>query len=86
LERAAGDPLRVILEAVRAEPQVTGPPGEILAAKQDVLLVGAGEGAVQILDLKPEGRSAMDAASFLRGYHPRPGDRFEVGTCSSASV
>ena len=85
-ERAEEGPLRVILQAVAVETQLTGPPGEILAAKGDVLLVGAGQSAVQILELKPAGRSAMDAASFLRGYHLRPGDRFETGTCSSASA
>jgi methionyl-tRNA formyltransferase len=42
-----------------------GPPGTIL---DDDLTVACGEGAVRILTLQREGKAAMDAAAFLRGF------------------
>lgn len=42
-------------------------PGEIYQAG-DLLAVGSGAGAVQIVEIQQEGRKRMDAASFLRGY------------------
>ncbi len=53
-----------------------GEPGMVLVASPRAgLVVAAGDGAVEILSLQPEGRRAMDAQEFLRGY------RLAVGQC-----
>jgi methionyl-tRNA formyltransferase len=44
---------------------VAGKPGEIL---NDRLLVAAGEGALRLTEVQPEGKKRMTAASFLNGH------------------
>jgi len=51
-------------------------PGEVLESGQR-LIVACNGGAVEILELKQEGRRAMDAAAFLRGYRIQTGDILE---------
>lgn len=52
-----------------------GEPGTVLEAGKDVLLVAAGEEAVELLEVQPEGKRRMDAAEFGRGYRPAGGER-----------
>ncbi|NWG91500.1 MAG: methionyl-tRNA formyltransferase [Parvularculaceae bacterium] len=52
----------------------TGPPGEILAAN-DRLIVACGEDAVELLKLQRAGKGVQDAASFLRGFSLSASDR-----------
>jgi methionyl-tRNA formyltransferase len=47
-----------------------GPPGVVL---DDRLAIACGEGAVRILRLQREGRSAQDGPDFLRGFRLAPG-------------
>lgn len=75
-------PLRLILHRVAVLPKESLPggadgigPGIVLEAEKDKLVVAAGEGAVCLVELQPEGRNMMTAAEFLRGYRMRPGDR-----------
>jgi len=68
------------LQIVRAEPGDAGgrrgAPGEIVRQDQERgIEVATGEGTVWLLSVKPEGKSAMDAASFVRGYRSDVGDR-----------
>lgn len=49
--------------------RASAPAGSIIV-EADRMIVGCGEGCVEILELKPAGKRAMDAASFLRGYSP----------------
>lgn len=42
-----------------------GPPGAVL---DDQLLIACGQGAVRLLTVQREGRSAQDAETFLRGF------------------
>ena len=51
-----------------------GDPGEILQA-DDRLMIGCGEGAVELLRLQRAGRASQDAATFLRGFALAPGER-----------
>ncbi len=51
-------------------------PGEILRA-DDRLIVDAGEGAYEILELQQSGHRRMSAAEFLRGRALAAGDHFE---------
>ncbi|MBI4618203.1 MAG: methionyl-tRNA formyltransferase [Planctomycetes bacterium] len=73
-------PLRVTLEAVEA---CSGPgfaagalPGRALRAGDGGIDVAAGDGAVRILALRPEGKRAMSAAEFVRGRPLETGARF----------
>jgi methionyl-tRNA formyltransferase len=40
----------------------------------DAQVVGCGRGALRLLVVQPEGRAAMDAAAWLRGARPHPGE------------
>lgn len=77
LERPERQPLRVIvLEVQPAEPAHDTSPGTVLPAAGNRLLVQAGEGAVEILRLKPAGKRSMTTREFLAGHAVRPGARF----------
>jgi len=52
------------------------PPGELLAAKKD-LLVGAGGRALRLGSVQAVGKPMMDAAAWSRGARLAPGARFE---------
>lgn len=53
------------------------PPGTIVTAHGDDLIVAAGEGtSLRILELQPEGRRAMAVREFLAGHRLTIGDRF----------
>ncbi len=59
----SGKPVRVkVLKSERAEGH--GVPGEVLS---DDLVIACGEGAVRLMDVQREGKSAMSAADFVRG-------------------
>jgi methionyl-tRNA formyltransferase len=47
-----------------------GSPGELAGS-----VVVAGEGALDLLEVQPEGRRPMPAAAWLAGARPRPGER-----------
>lgn len=51
-------------------------PGSVIAHDQR-LLVRCGAGAIEALEIQPEGKRRMDAASFLRGLRGSPTIRFE---------
>lgn len=51
-------------------------PGTIVSAQGDALDVAAGLGAVEVLELQPEGRRAMGAREFMAGHRLAAGDRF----------
>ncbi len=50
-----------------------GSPG-IIENASERFVVGTGGGLLEILEVKPEGKRAMDAASFLRGRRLKKGD------------
>lgn len=53
----------------------SGAPGEILSVAGEGLLVATAEGALRLLQVQPEGKKAMDAPAYLRGYP------LEMGSC-----
>jgi methionyl-tRNA formyltransferase len=64
------------LKIWRASPSSThGSPGQVLTSGP-TLLVGCGEGALEILELQRAGGKRLDAEQFLRGYPLKPGARF----------
>jgi methionyl-tRNA formyltransferase len=69
-------PVRLIVHGTRPV-EGQGPPGNVLEAHGDRLVVAAGEGAVQILTIQREGKKAGPVAEFLRGNHVATGDFFK---------
>ncbi len=57
-----------------ASPCQTLPPGTILP-DQGALQVACGQGAVELVEVQPEGKRRMSGRDFLNGYRPRPGER-----------
>ncbi|MDI6772872.1 MAG: methionyl-tRNA formyltransferase [bacterium] len=52
-----------------------GPPGQVLEAGEAGITVAAGEGAVALVEVQPEGGRRMSAAAFARGHRMAAGDR-----------
>lgn len=52
-----------------------GPPGLVLEAGEAGITVAAGEGAVALVEVQPEGGRRMPAAAFARGHRIAAGDR-----------
>ncbi len=69
------------LKILAVEPaNAEGAPGEVLAASDgEGLVVVAGEGAVQLITVQPEGGRPMDAAAFMNGHGVRVGMRLRDG-------
>jgi methionyl-tRNA formyltransferase len=83
LHREGQPPLRVIVYRATARPglrpDASAGPGLVVndPGISDSLLVTAGEGGVvEVAELQPAGKRRLSAVEFLRGYRPRPGDRF----------
>ncbi len=86
LDRAAGEPLRLILDAVKIAPadqvvadvgsqrQPPPAPGQIVVADSR-LIVATGEGFLELARVQPAGKRSMPAADLLRGHAIRAGDR-----------
>jgi methionyl-tRNA formyltransferase len=73
------DGMRVLLRKSTALPghAHASAPGTILSANAAGVLVAAGSGAVQLLELQLAGRPPVSAAAFLNGHPLRSGDSFE---------
>jgi methionyl-tRNA formyltransferase len=55
-------------------------PSAELNVEGDHLFMGCGEStALEILELQLEGKKRTSAADFIRGYHPRPGEKVGGG-------
>lgn len=66
-----------ILKVKRARPggEAGGAsPGTVVGLTEGGFLVACGDGAVEVLEVQPEGRRSMPAADFLRGYRLSAGD------------
>ena len=71
-----GRPLTVLSTRVGEAKRPVGEPGQIVSIEDARgIEVAAGEGSVWIRELKPSGRSAMDASAFVLGYRPEAGER-----------
>jgi methionyl-tRNA formyltransferase len=54
------------------------PPGTVLRADADALVVACGEGALALLELQKPGGRRLGLADFLRGFPIRAGERFRL--------
>jgi methionyl-tRNA formyltransferase len=58
----------------------SAPPGTILEADGDRLIVATGDGALRITEIQAEGKRPMSARDFLAGHRLTAGDRFTATT------
>ncbi len=54
----------------------SGPPGEVLRAKKNLLRVASASGAVDLLELQRPGKKRVSARDFINGARVKPGERF----------
>lgn len=73
-KRPTGDPLRLNIDRVQVVDE-SGPLGTVLATNER-LVIAAGSGAVEVLEVQPAGKRRMSAAEFLRGNAVEVGERF----------
>ena len=59
-------PVKVLRSKILERDAVNGPPGQILAAN-DRILVACGEGVLEVLELQAPGSRVLSAQDFLRG-------------------
>ncbi|MCK8515317.1 methionyl-tRNA formyltransferase [Methylonatrum kenyense] len=74
--RHGGSRLRLWRAEVAAGESAARPPGTVLKASADGVLVSCGAGLLRLQELQPEGGRAMAAGDFLNGHPLRPGNRF----------
>lgn len=76
--RAAGEPLRLILDQVSIADDGTAnaPPGTVVAATNDRICVATGDGVLSLDRVQPAGKRVLSAAEFLNGYRIHEGDKF----------
>ncbi len=73
---SGGPPLRLILGPMTVLDCSTGvPPGTVVAADGQRLVIACGRGAVAPRNVQPAGKRAMAVDEFLRGHALRPGNR-----------
>ncbi len=75
-------PMRIIVHRTAVE-GASGPPGSVIEASGDRLVVAAGQGAVRLRTIQLEGKKPADAAEFLRGYRVEIGDRMGAPTAGA---
>lgn len=66
-------PVELIIHKTRVVP-MEGPEGSVVVADGGRLIVAAGSGAVEVLQVQVPGKAAMPIADFLRGNRVQPGD------------
>ncbi len=76
-----GKRVKVIAAEVR-EGDVDGgaAPGQVVAASKRGIDVACGSGLLRLRQVQPEGKKAMDAASYVNGFRVAPGERWGIQT------
>jgi methionyl-tRNA formyltransferase len=72
-------PQRLLVLAVKSAPDASdsnAAPGTPISLDKNRLIVQSGKGAVEVLQIQPEGKRRMSATEFLRGRPVTAGDRF----------
>jgi len=57
-------------------PGSSGAPEMLAPGALDGVLVGTGDGLLELVEVQPEGRAIMSASSWVNGARPAPGERF----------
>ncbi len=58
--------------------EASGPPGEILSADANGVVVACGQGALRLLELQKPGGKRLEAAQFLQGFPLKAGQAFQT--------
>jgi methionyl-tRNA formyltransferase len=66
----------IVIRSTALDIEPGGPPGTIVEASADRILVATGAGALGILEIQAEGKRPMTARDFLAGHRLAAGDRF----------
>jgi methionyl-tRNA formyltransferase len=82
-QRSQTESLRLILERVQplertihaSAGTASHPPGTVVTAQENDLIVACGQGLLRIEAIQPAGKRTMLAGEFLRGHPLRPGNR-----------
>ena len=53
-------------------------PGALEVCGDGMLMAGTGKGALHLEELQPEGKKPMSGGEFLRGYHLKAGEGFDM--------
>ena len=68
------DPKAELLKIFQAEVlEESGRAGEILRASKTGIVIGCGQGALNVVMIQPEGSRRMTASEFLAGHPMKPG-------------
>jgi methionyl-tRNA formyltransferase len=71
-----GDKVKVLAcTVVDASPESGTRPGSVLTDRKR-LIIACAKSAIEVTSIVPEGKRAMDGASFLNGFRPEPGEVF----------
>jgi methionyl-tRNA formyltransferase len=77
--RSQGEPMRLTIDRVASSyatvPTDASPSSGVILDATGRLLIATGSGTVEVLELQPAGKRSMNAADFIRGYHPAVGDQ-----------
>jgi methionyl-tRNA formyltransferase len=63
-----GEKKRLKVFETRVSTGHSGAPGEIVSYGKNGLIIACGQNSLHILDLQPEGKKAMSAEEFMRGF------------------
>ena len=66
----------VVCQEALTESQAAAEPGTVIISEKDQLIVKAGNGALSLRMLQPEGKKNMTVAAYLRGYPIAQGELF----------
>lgn len=66
----------ILLRSELAAERTDQPPGTIVTAAADRLVVAAGSGAIRLLEIQPEGKRSLSAREFLAGHRVGAGAAF----------
>lgn len=66
----------VVCQEALAESQAAATPGTVIISEKDQLIVKAGNGALSLRMLQPEGKKNMTVDAYLRGYPIAQGELF----------
>ena len=67
---------RSAIETPGPEEPASYPPGTIVEAEGDRLIVATGDGRLRLVEIQAEGKRPMNARDFLAGHRLTAGDRF----------
>ncbi|MEA3347023.1 MAG: methionyl-tRNA formyltransferase [Candidatus Auribacterota bacterium] len=72
----SGKRIMIKVHRARVAGGKSGKPGEVMECS-DKLVMSCGKGAIEIIEVQPEGKGRISAVDFINGYHLKQGDCFD---------